>query len=392
MEINYLFELALYTVLFLYSVVILLFTSALFFHLFFSSKRQYSIVIQGDKKRDLRVSVILPVCNEAVHILSCLEGLNRQDYPHHLMEIIVTDDFSEDHTVEIVQRYANEHPSLHILLIKPDPCLVGARGKKAAIARAIERAGGEVIIATDADTSRESRWVSLLVEKFLSGNYMMVIAPVAFKNERTLFERIQSLEFLGLMGTTLGSAALGYPVMCNGANVAYAKRAYGAVGGFSGNLKFSSGDDQFMMTNIGRMFGRKSIAPIMSVDSFVYTDPLSSMGAFINQRLRWVSKSRGYRDTVVIFVAIITYAVHLLLFWGLIIGIWHLDILLFSVVALLVKMVVDYPMVWIMARLLKKKRLLVLFFIAQIFQLVYVTVIGFSGQFIPYRWKGRRGV
>jgi hypothetical protein len=54
-------------------------------------------------------------------------------------------------------------------------------------------------------------------------------------------------------------------------------------------------------------------------------------------------------------------------------------------------MLLEFPMVGIMARFFGKRKLIGYYFIAQVFQLVYVPVAGMLGLVLPYRWKGRRG-
>src|SRR5690349_17947807 len=44
------------------------------------------------------VSVIIPARNEAAVIRACLRSVLDQDYPDHLLEVIVVDDHSEDDT------------------------------------------------------------------------------------------------------------------------------------------------------------------------------------------------------------------------------------------------------------------------------------------------------
>jgi cellulose synthase/poly-beta-1,6-N-acetylglucosamine synthase-like glycosyltransferase len=276
-------------------------------------------------------------------------------------------------------------------VLQANESMIKEQGKKSAISRAVEIANGELILATDADTSHGPHWVSFIVAKYCKSDLKMVVAPVAFQNERTVFQKIQSLEFMGLMGTTIGSAAAGFPVMCNGANIAYSRDAYLDTGGFTGNMQFSSGDDQFLMSSIGKKFGRQAIGTLANIEAFVFTNPLSTVRSFFNQRLRWVSKSRGYKDAAVISLAFLTYSVHLLLLTGIVYGLFYPRILIFSLLLLLIKMVVEYPIVWLMARLLSKKKLLGYYFIAQVFQLFYVPIMGFLGNIISYDWKGRRG-
>ena len=193
------------------------------------------------------------------------------------------------------------------------------------------------------------------------------------------------------MGTTAGSAALGYPVMCNGANLAYRRDSFLQTGGFSGNLKYLSGDDQFMMGAIRKHYGKGSLVFNIDPLSNVGTVPEATLTGFIHQRIRWVSKSRGYRDPVVIVVGAVTYLIHTLLLSGMLAGIFYPTILSFSLLFWLVKILLDYPMVWIMMRFFGKSSLTGYYFIAQLFQLIYVPVAGILGLMLPFRWKGRRG-
>ena len=44
------------------------------------------------------VSVLIPVRNEEENIKACLEAIFKQNYPPHLFEVIVIDDYSTDNT------------------------------------------------------------------------------------------------------------------------------------------------------------------------------------------------------------------------------------------------------------------------------------------------------
>jgi cellulose synthase/poly-beta-1,6-N-acetylglucosamine synthase-like glycosyltransferase len=175
------------------------------------------------------------------------------------MEVIVTDDYSEDATLALSGKYAQEYPGFPLKLVLPKDADPGAPGKKKAIERAVLMAKGEILLFTDADTIRGSGWIASMVSCFRSPEIQMVMGPVYFNQRKNLLQKMQSLEFMGLMGTTAGSAALGYPVMCNGANLAYKSAAFIQAGGFSGNQGFASGDDQFMMSAIRNTYGKESL-------------------------------------------------------------------------------------------------------------------------------------
>lgn len=336
------------------------------------------------------VSLILPVRNEAGGIRRCLTGFCQQDYPVELLEIFVTDDFSEDYTVEISRNFQRDNPGINITVISGRELTGALPGKKSAIDRAVKRASGELILCTDADTFCTTHWVTAMARGFSGGRYAMILGPVTFINDKTIFQKIQSLEFMGLMGTTAGAVGAGYPVMCNGANIAYSRTAYLETGGFSNNLGYASGDDHFLMAAIIRKYGKRSVKFLLKEEAVVSTEPERSLVGFFNQRLRWVSKSRGYHEPAVIALALITYAVHFFLLLGIVTGIFFPALLALSLSLWLIKILIDYPLVWRMTRFFGRKDLLGYYFIAQFFQLFYVVGVGLLGNILDFRWKGRK--
>jgi len=62
-----------------------------------------------------KFSVIIPARNEADNIESCITGILAQNYPAHLFEIIVVDDYSEDETAQIVLKIATQHNNVRAI-------------------------------------------------------------------------------------------------------------------------------------------------------------------------------------------------------------------------------------------------------------------------------------
>ena len=383
MELQNSFELLLVLFMTLYGFIISAFTIGLIKII----KPVHSKALRSNRM----VSVIIPVRNEEGNILRILEEIRCQDFPVDSLEVIVTDDHSEDATMSVASRFANRYTEFRLVLVTSTGSEINMPGKKQAIERAVAKAKGEILVFTDADTGRGPHWVSSMDSCFATPGIQMVLGPVFFCNEKNLLQRIQTLEFMGLMGTTAGSAAIGFAVMCNGANLAYRRGAFLQTGGFGENLRFSSGDDQFMMSAIRKQFGNGSLVFNADPLSMVSTEPEATLSGFLHQRIRWVSKSRGYRDPVVITVGVVTYLVHFTLLAGMLSGLFIPKLLSLSLFLWLVKILLEYPMVWIMARYFGKKKLSGYYFVAQVFQLIYVPVSGIAGLFLPYRWKGRRG-
>jgi cellulose synthase/poly-beta-1,6-N-acetylglucosamine synthase-like glycosyltransferase len=332
------------------------------------------------------VTVVIAARNEEENIIQCLSDMVLQDYPRDRFEVIVADDHSEDHTVELCRNFIDSHRDC---AIKLDSASGGADGKKAALARAIAVSKGELILSTDADTHHKTGWISSMTGTLATGNHQMVLGPVALESGKGLFCKIQAAEFLGIMGITAGSAALGLPLMCNGANLLYRKAAYEEAGGFSGNMEFASGDDQFLMMVTRKNHGRNSIVFNNQHDSIVLTEASPTLKEFLRQRIRWVSKSRGYSDPVVIASGIVTYLLNALLLAGLIAGCFNASLLYITLFCFGLKAAGDLLVVWPMSAFFRQRWLILMFLPAQVFQVVYVTFTGLAGLIVPYRWKGR---
>jgi hypothetical protein len=91
-------------------------------------------------------------------------------------------------------------------------------------------------------------------------------------------------------------------------------------------------------------------------------------------------------------LAVLTYSVHLFLLAGILIGVFFPKFLVLTLALWIVKILVEYPIVWLMASFLDKKHLLGYYFVAQVFQLFYVVAVGLLGRLVSFEWKGRRRV
>lgn len=109
------------------------------------------------------VSVILPARNETNYIKRCLDSLASQNYKNY--EIIAIDDSSDDNTFEIITQYAQDYPGL-IIPVSARPKPDGWMGKNWACMEGYQKAQGDLLLFTDADTCHDKNVITLAVEYF----------------------------------------------------------------------------------------------------------------------------------------------------------------------------------------------------------------------------------
>jgi cellulose synthase/poly-beta-1,6-N-acetylglucosamine synthase-like glycosyltransferase len=371
------------------SMVFLLIYSILIFYYRQAWKKIPVYLLPADAKPKTKISVIIPARNEENNIAACLNSLTEQDYPGDLLEIIVADDHSTDDTASIVFRYAD----FGIILLDLKKTLSNSQqssgSKKAAISAAIKKSSGTLIITTDADCIFPEKWLSTLVSFYETYNPSFIAAPVKFSKEKNALHVFQSLDLLSLQGITAASVFSGFHTMCNGANLAYEKKAFETVDGFAGIDQLASGDDMLLMHKI-YMLNPKKVMYCLSQDTTVETKPAENIKSFLNQRIRWASKALVYHDKRIFYVLMLVYLLNALLLAFFIYCLITTHLVPAVLILILIKTIVELAFLIPVARFYKKSLLLFYFLPAQPFHILYTVIAGFLGQTGSYEWKGRK--
>jgi cellulose synthase/poly-beta-1,6-N-acetylglucosamine synthase-like glycosyltransferase len=336
-----------------------------------------------------RVSVVIPARNEERHVLSCLEAVSLQSYPEDLLEIIVVNDHSTDRTAELVENFTSKN----VRLVNLSEYLTDARPinsyKKKAIETAIELCTGDLIITTDADCVMNQHWVTTLVSYYENNGFKFMAAPVSFHRETCFFKVFQSLDFLSMQGITGATAHLRCGTMCNGANLAYEKKAFQDVGAFQGIDCIASGDDMLLMYKMYKAYP-DGIGFVKHPHAIVHTLPAENLIAFMHQRIRWASKADKYEDKRLTMVLAFVYLWNIVIFALFVAGFFYPLLWLWCICLIIFKTSVELFFLWPVARFFQKTRLLWQFFPAQFLHIPYIIVAGWLGKFGSYQWKDRR--
>ena len=338
-----------------------------------------------DKSSTTKVSVLIAARNEEENIENILLSLYNQTFPKKLFEVIIVDDHSEDNTKTIIDNFINNNKDFNMQVFISE-----GKGKKAAISQALHKAKNHLIIVTDADCILNTLWIENIVAFYQKTKSKMILAPVLLTPSNTLFEKMQVLEHLSLMGSTAGSAAIGFPVMCNGANMAYEREAALEVEKLRHDFNIPSGDDMFLLEQFVKNYGYKNVKFLLSKSAIVKTKTCKTIKDFFKQRRRWVSKTKSYTNWKIITTALIVFffnisIISLLICAFFIPALWSLYVLL-----TLLKFFIDFPLLKNITNFMNQSNLMKWALPLEFIYPFYVTFTAISGLLINVSWKGQK--
>ncbi|WP_184548386.1 glycosyltransferase family 2 protein [Mucilaginibacter sp. FT3.2] len=331
-----------------------------------------------------RVTILIAARNEAESIHLTIGDILAQDYPKHLLEVIIVDDHSTDDTAAIIAGFADQG----ITLLKLNEKQSLNSYKKKAITEAIQLSTGELMVATDADCRMNTKWISTIVTYYETENPVLISSPVTFFQEKSTFELMQTLEFSFLIGIGASFIGNGRASTCNGANMAYRKDVFNEVGGFKGIDELASGDDELLLQKVAvRYPGR--IGFIKKTDAVVYTHAKPNLKEFMQQRKRWASKFTVYKDKKIVVIGLIFWLFNISILLNFFLGLFFPDIFKLFAVQFLLKFLFEAIYLIPITSFFKRGYLVALLVITIPAHVVYLTYMGLIGSNKKYQWKGR---
>lgn len=344
--------------------------------------------IENQKVVDMKVSIIIPARNEELRIKPLLDSLSKLNYPKHLLEIIVVDDFSTDSTSEIVNAYSN----IQLIKLQDHISRPITAYKKKALEIGIANSSGEIIVTTDADCIVPANWITTLTAFYKKQNIQMVVMPVTYTIPKNYFDTFQSLDFMSLQAITAAAISLNLHPMCNGANLSFTRKAFENVKGYDGIDKIASGDDILLLQKINNAF-TNGVGYLKSEEVIVESLPTENIKSFLNQRIRWASKSTAYTGFAMYSIMIIVYFTNLCLLVFPFVAIISSSILLYGTLWILLILIKAFFEMWLLtpvAKFFGKLSMLTYFIPMQPFHILYTVLSGGLGMFGNYTWKDRK--
>lgn len=333
---------------------------------------------------DEYISVIIPFRNESKNILKNLESIHKLCFDKNKYEVIYIDDNSEDDTALKLKKNIKED-NIRVLEYKNDKL----KGKKNAVKFAINNCKGELIFTTDADCIVQKDWLKETVRLF-DKETAFVSGIVKFSDKDSLWNKLQQLEFSGLVLVGGGLILAGYPTICNAANLAFRKSVFLEVGGFDDNLHLTSGDDELLMQKIA-LLKKYKIKFLFNKNTVVSTHPNNTLKDFYYQRVRWASKGFHYQNPLLILFLITIYmfflSFPLLFLLGVFVNKIYIGIFIFN---FLIKFILERKILLFGKDVLFNEFNAGLIVIAEVLHIPYIIIAGFMGTFGKFRWKGSK--
>ncbi len=325
-----------------------------------------------------QVTVLVAFRNEAQNLPALIADLKAQDYP--LWEVILIDDHSTDGSLALAEKLTQSDARFRVISLRD------GQGKKQAITYGVSLATSHWICTTDADGRLPVAWLSTW-QPWLQGDCQLAIGPVYLPEPQSFFQRLQRVEWASLQAVTFATAALGKPVMCNGANLAFTKHVFEQVGGYAGNEHIPSGDDEFLLRKVRGAGFRVAFCNTSSAAVITAYQP--TLSSFWHQRIRWAGKWK-HNDSLLakaLAVAMLLFQVAYattLAWWAagfgpalplffLLGAKWLIEAMLLGAVATRHRHRLDLPA----------------FAVWQLMYPFYVVGVGLFSWFAKYRWKGR---
>jgi len=246
---------------------------------------------KAQKSNPKRISISVIVCakNEAENVIRYIPLLAEQDY--HDYEIILIDDASSDHTLDIFEEFEKQYSNVRLVKVKNNEAFWG--NKKYALTLGIKASKKDYLLFIDADCYPTSKdWITTMSSQFTMQKTIVLGYGGYEKVANSFLNKIIRFETLLTAVQYFSWAKIGKPYMGIGRNLAYKKDEFFNVNGFISHIQVRSGDDDLFINQVATS---KNTTICYNPESFTYSQPKTTFKGWFTQKRRHVSTALLYK-------------------------------------------------------------------------------------------------
>jgi len=334
-------------------------------------------------------SIIIAFRNEEKNLESLLQSISELNYPTDLFEVLLVNDTSTDQSESIIQTFISQNKQLNIQLLQNNRKTISP--KKDAINTAIATSNYKWILTTDADCFVSKTWLQAY-DSFIKNNQTVFIAGlVTYKEKSDFIHQFQHLDWMSLIGVSMGSFGHKKPLMCSGANLAYQKKVFEQVGGFNGNTHIASGDDVFLMQKMQQQFP-KQVFYLQAKEVKVITQSLTTWKALLQQRIRWGKKTAGMSNWFIKTVGLLVLLFNTSLIVLVILSLFYQQYVTILLLLFASKLIIDSLFLLKIHKITFQKFPIIVWIVSSFIYPFFSVSVILLGFFSNYTWKGRKFV
>ncbi len=264
-----------FDIIYLFTYFIILYSSVLWFSVFFTHKNE---LFNNPKiRRYPSLTVLVPAYNEEKKISKCLESLLKLDYPN--LKIIAINDGSSDRTLEVMKTY--EKKGVKVINKKNS-------GKADSLNQALKYVDTELFMCMDADSYPDTDSVKKMIGYMEDKNVGGVTPALKIDEVKTFFQKIQWVEYIFSIFLRKLFSILQCQYVLPGPGSIYRTEVIKELGGFDTNSITEDMEIAFRLQS-----NKYNIEN--SIDAYVYTEAPHSFKELFKQRIRWY---RGYLQNI----------------------------------------------------------------------------------------------
>ncbi len=243
------------------------------------------------------VSVVICARDATELLQKFLPEMLTQNYPEY--EVIVVNDGANESTEFLLRDLKITYPRLRSSFVPHGTTNIST--KKLALTLGIKAARYDWLLFTDAECIPENEnWIRTMMRNSTEGTEI-ILGYGAYLNQKGMLNRLITYDTLFNALQYLGFANAGKPFMGVGRNLAYHKNVFFRNNGFVPNLNLPSGDEELFVNRAANQFNTRIES---SLESLTWSEPKTSLRAWIYQKERQMSVAYHYTPKSKLFLSV----------------------------------------------------------------------------------------